>query len=189
MQPPTGRRGRQAAAAAAAAVGAVLALALLALPRSGFLAAHKDSAPEDSAPEDGATYVPDVPGAAEAREWLLRYNRERRQRGMLPRWPESISLPACEAPGAALEAGAPAAEQLAEQQVRQQPQKQQLVEQQVAGQQGEQQRPRHLVLATVGDSWGPGADQNRWGARRSPRLPCTTCHSAALVWPCAHPQA
>lgn len=148
---PAAPRGRRRSAVAAAAVGAALTLALLLLtlaPRRGHMVrlGGKDSA-------DGDVFVPDVPGAAEARGWLLQYANERRQGGGIPHWPAAVTLPACAPADATVEERTPAAElqprQQGERHHQQQPEQQ-------------QQRHRHLVLATVGDGWGPGESQNRW---------------------------
>ena len=143
-------RWRRRAAAAAAAVGAALALALLLL-----LPRHANLDASSAGSGDGDVFVPDVPGAAEAKDWLLRYASERRQRGDIPRWPEAVSLPACAPPGASAEGPAPAADPPLQQQAELQQELPPL------------QLPvpplrTHLVLATVGDSWGPGPSQNRW---------------------------
>ena len=137
---PAGLRRRRAAAAAAAAT--VLALAVL------FVLWHRRAG---GAPP---LAVPDVPGALQAREWLLSYYAERKQRGSMPRWPPAVALPSCEVKVAAA------------------------AEREVAGEGPSEQQPeqqldqRHLVLATVGDRWWPDAGRNRWGA-----LPCERCLS------------
>ena len=140
----TGRASKTAVASAAGAAAAVMALAALLLMagqhRSGRL--------------DSSMFVPDVPGAEAARQWLLSYYGERQRRGPEPRWPAAAALPTlsgCEAGG-----GMPSAE--AQKAVRQVHRKQQ------AGRQAEPEtleKHRHLVLAAVGDSWSPGADANR----------------------------
>lgn len=135
-------------AALALAVAAAMALAALLALQSRRCSAR------DRAHRAQEVFIPDVPGAEEARAWLQRFHAEQRQRGDVPRWPAAVALPSCEAPSAALDGHTLRRQQQQQQQRRQQRQQQQ--------RQQQQQHARHLVLATVGDNWGPDADTNRW---------------------------
>lgn len=140
MQLPARRRWRAAGAAGAAAAAALVLVAVLAWARR-----HPQAFAEGA--DSDEVFVPDVPGAAEARQWLQAYYRERRQRGTAPRWPAAVALPSCEAA-----TGPPAGPQ-------------------------QQRRHRHLVLTTVGDRWGPGADRNGCAQPR----PLAACLATVLV--------
>lgn len=146
MQPQArGRASRTAVASAAGAAAAVMALAALLLMAGQHHFGRLDS----------GMFVPDVPGAEAARQWLLSYYGERQSRGPEPRWPAAAALPTL--PGCEAGGGMPGAE--AQKAVVQQAHRKQQ-----AGRQPEPptvQQHRHLVLAAVGDSWSPGADANR----------------------------
>lgn len=134
MQASADRQRIQTAAAAASAAALALA-ALLVLVRH-------------SSPSPAAPFVPDVPGEAQARKWLAGHYAEQQQRGAAPRWPAAVSLPGCEQPGAVPNHQASAEEQ----QLRRADQEDRTAE----------RHKSHIVLATVGDGWGPGAGQNGW---------------------------
>lgn len=145
-------RGRPSrVAVAAAAVAAALALPAVLL----LLAQQQHSRPAgEQTGGPGSVFVPDVPGAELARHWLHDYYLERQHRGAASRWPAAATLPSlsgCEARGVVPGADKPAPMPHASR-------KQQLgwPPQQQGG-----QHSKHLVLAAVGDSWGPGADKNR----------------------------
>ncbi|KAL4419604.1 hypothetical protein ABPG77_001658 [Micractinium sp. CCAP 211/92] len=93
-------------------------------------------------------YVPDLPGAGEARAWLAAYYEQKRGRAAdPPAWPAALRLPSC----TELQANAAAAEA-------------QLQGPELRGAQVEpgQQLERHMILATVGDTWAPDASRNGW---------------------------
>lgn len=118
-------------------------------------------------------FVPDVPGAEEARAWLVAHQGERQQRGQgPPAWPASLSLPSCD--------------QLSEQP---QEEQQRWLEQGLHGRgaswEGQLQPTRHMILATVSDAWGPDASRNGCEEKRAlpPARPAwqrSHCHTACM---------
>lgn len=96
-------------------------------------------------PASRLPFVPDLPGAAEARAWLASYHEERRRHAAEPPvWPQALRLPSCAELGS--KAAAPQGQMS---HVR-------------GARPARDARPeRHMILATVGDSWGPDASRNR----------------------------
>ncbi len=117
---------------------------------------HPAQEPANGSKANNSTpYVPDLPGAGEARAWLVAYHEQRQgQAEDPPVWPPALRLPSC----TALRTNAAAA---------------------AAGLHGEQaergrQPKRHMILATVGDDWGPEASKNRRGCALAADCP-TSC--------------
>lgn len=122
-------RGRWAALAAGAVACSVVVATLHFLGRAPPAAG--------GAPLGG---VLSPPGMKECRAWLSRYREEQQARLQQdpeagPRWPEAISLPACNSTAASAASD--------------------------GGSQRSVGSSRHLVLATVGDHWGLNATKNR----------------------------
>lgn len=131
---------------------------------AGVVSAAYPAAPEPEQPLTARLpFVPDVPGAEEARAWLAAHQEERQQRAQAPpAWPASLSLPSCLELSHQLLAGQP--RQLAQGRHGQ-------------GQEGQQAPTRHLILATVSDAWGADASKNRCF------LPGSRARSATLLPP------
>lgn len=145
-------------------------------------AAHQQPASEPSTsppkPAFKVPFVPDLPGAPEARAWLASYHEQRRGRAAEPpAWPPALGLPSC----AELQSEAASA-------------RGQGHGEQAAGRQRDKRPERHMILATIGDGWGPDASRNRCAAalkgRAAPahghpnlsRHVATCGHVAACVW-------
>ncbi|KAL4447589.1 hypothetical protein ABPG75_004808 [Micractinium tetrahymenae] len=129
---------------------ALMALAVAAgTAAADRMAAQPVPEPAGSGSTPAIPFFPDLPGAEEARAWLASYHQQRQGRAVTaPAYPPTLRPPSC------TELGEQAAEPLMPEAPGQWPQ-------QAAEALGQRPR-RHMILATVGDTWGPDASGNRW---------------------------